>query len=558
MPPLHLIACGSLVVLCLLLGLTHLADAAGVPPGVGSFFQQAHPKRAPAPSGTNTGLTTSKIKAGRVKSKLTFEIKVIRITGNTRFSTGTLHALVSSDEGKKLTLGQLHQLAGKITGYYRSHGYPLARALIPAQIIRNGVIRIKVLEARYGKIKLNNRSRVIDRLLQATIAPLKSGEVVGGRKLNRALLLLSDIPGISVNAALKSGAMVDTSDLDVNIGATPMVEGNLSADNYGNQYTGLARVGAEIRIANPLHFGDELTLSGLSSGRDLVYGRAGYDAVVNGYGTRFGAAYSALHYILGGSLSNMGGYGTARIVSGWMRQPLLRGRRINLHAQVQYDYQHLRDRVDVARIRTDRDLMDWVGSISGDARDGFLSGAINSWSLSWTAGRVSFKDATAQASDAATARTSGRFYKWDGSFARLQGLGAKTSLYLAVSGQWTTYNLDSLEKLVVGGPYDVRAYDVGMLSADTGYRGTVELQRRLGYGFQAKLFFDSEHVIINHRPWVTGKNMATLSGVGAGVDWSGAERLHVEGVIAWPVGPTPELLGSRSNIRGWVRMIVVF
>ncbi len=52
---------------------------------------------------------------------------------------------------------------------------------------------------------------------------------------------------------------------------------------------------------------------------------------------------------------------------------------------------------------------------------------------------------------------------------RLQGLGGGNTLNLALSGQWTRDNLDSVEKLVVGGPYGLRGYDMGVLSADTAY-----------------------------------------------------------------------------------------
>lgn len=543
----------------LLAALPQTANAAAVTPGAGSILQQANPKKAPAPSGTNTGLTTGKPKAGVPASKVSFEVKAIRITGNTLFSTAELHALVASDEGKRLTLKQLHDLAGKITDYYRAHGYPLSRALIPAQTIRGGVIRFEVLEARFGKISLNNRSRVTKgHLLQSTLAPLKSGAAISDAKLNRSLLLLSDIPGVSLGATFKPGAAMGISDLDVDVKAASRLSGYLSADNYGNQYTGRARLGGGLTLANPLHFGDELTLNGMTSGKGLEYGRVGYDSVVDGCGTQLGAAYSALHYILGGPLTSLVGYGTARVASLWARQPLIRGRTLNLYGKMQYDNQHLRDHINASAIRTDRSVTSWTASVTGDARDGFLGGAVNSWDISWTGGNLSFKDAVAQASDASTANTVGRFYKWAGTLTRLQGLDAKNALYLAVSGQWTTSNLDAVEKLVVGGPNGVRAYDVGVLSADTGYRGTVELRHSLQHGLQAKLFFDSEKVTINHHPWATGKNMASLSGFGAGLGWSGPSRLQLEAVIARPVGPIPELLGKRSSVRGWVQLSKLF
>ncbi|MEO8628796.1 MAG: POTRA domain-containing protein [Betaproteobacteria bacterium] len=98
------------------------------------------------------------------------------------------------------------ELAARITDYYHSHGHPLARAIIPAQTIRSGIVRIDIIEARYGKIGLNNRSRVNDPLLEATLLPLQSGQGIRQAELDHALLLLSDTPSVVVAATFKPGA----------------------------------------------------------------------------------------------------------------------------------------------------------------------------------------------------------------------------------------------------------------------------------------------------------------------------------------------------------------
>ena len=57
-------------------------------------------------------------------------------------------------------------------------------------------MQIRVIEARYGKITLDNHSRVSDGLLQATLSSLKAGQEVSQAPLDHDLLLLSDIPGV--------------------------------------------------------------------------------------------------------------------------------------------------------------------------------------------------------------------------------------------------------------------------------------------------------------------------------------------------------------------------
>lgn len=377
--------------------------------------------------------------------------------------------------------------------------------------------RIEVLEAQFGKINYDNRSRLDDGMLAATLAPLKSNNVIRDRDIERALLL-SDVPGVKPTATRKPGGTVGTADMDVDVQAAAMYSGNVGLNNYGNSYTGRARLTANLGIAEPFHHGDSISIGVLSTGSDMNYGRVAYDTLLNGQGTRLGASYSALDYTLGGSFSGLQGHGTENVASAWARQPFIRSWALNLFGQIQYDHKELRDHLDASSIRTDRHLDNWVATLSGDSRDGMLTGGYNARSLSLTAGHVGFDDAGAEATDAATAQTAGGYTKLNASYVRLQGLTSRDSLYLSLSGQWSPKNLDSSAKMVAGGPYTVRAYDMGVLSGDRGILGTLEFRHQFDPQWQVKLFTDSEHITVNSNPWSSGTNSATLNGAGVGVD----------------------------------------
>lgn len=544
----------------LLLAFSPLAAQAvsHVGPGAGDILQQMAPLTPPAPSPSGTGLTIERADGAKLPPSAPFLVQTIQITGNTLFDTATLHALVADAQGQSLTLTKLGELAARITSYYQNKGYPLARAIIPAQTIVAGVVRIEVIEASYGKINLDNSSRVKDALLQATLATLQSGQVIGQTGLDHALLLVTDIPGVVAGATLKPGEVVGTSDLLVSTTPGPTVTGNLALDNYGNRYTGRARIGGTVNVINPLQHGDVLSVSGLSSGEGLNYARLGYETLLNGQGTRLGGAYSALRYALGDPLAALQANGSARVASLWAKHPLLRSRTLNFYGQLQFDSLQLRDRIDASAIKTDRDLENWTLSLTGDARDGFLSGGINMWSLGWTAGRVGFDNADAQLADAGAAGTQGGFSKSNANLTRLQNLSPKNALYLAVSGQWASGNLDSSQKMTAGGPYTVRAYDTGAPSGDTGYLATAELRHALGSAWggqwQAVAFADTARVTVNKNTWVAGTNSATLSGAGVGLNWAGPQQWRVKTYIATRLGSAPTLVASSASTRAWVEL----
>ncbi len=546
--------------LALLVAFSSLAvQAAGpVVPSAGMILQEVQPTTPRLPSSNETGLTIERANGARLPPGAPFMVKLLQITGNTLFATDTLHALIADGQGKNLTLLQINELANRITDYYHDHDYPLARAIIPVQTIRDGVVNIQVIEARYNKIELNNSSPVIDSLLQATLSPLQSGHSISQIEMDHALLLLSDVPGVVVLATLKPGDAVGSSDLLVNTTPGPVRSGNLVLDGYGNRYTGRDRAGGALTFINPLHHGDTLTVNGLSSGGGMNYGRAAYESLLNGKGTRLGASYSALHYILGEPLEALNAHGTAQVESLWAKQTLMRTRDANMYGQLQYDGLKLSDHIDASAIRTDRHLDNWTASLTGDSRDTLLAGAVTAWNLSWTAGSVTFDDAAAQLADAATARTEGRFSKWNASLARLQGLSEKNTLYIAFSGQWANTNLDSSQKTTAGGPYTVRAYDMGAVSGDSGYLLTIEFRRDLGNGWlgqwQAVAFVDLAKVEVNKNPWASGPNEATLNGLGLGLNWSGDDQWTARIYVAAPLGPVPELVGTSNRARAWVEV----
>ena len=539
----------------LLVSVSALSAAQSAPPKAGAILHEIQQVVPPLPAPGGTGLAVEPQDAGQLPAGDPFPVNKLIVSGNSAFDTPTLHALVADAEGRNLTLRQLGEVVARITEYYRDHGYPLARAIIPAQTIEAGVVRVVVVEARYGKITLANRSAVNESLLQATLAPLREGQAVSQADLDRSLLLLSDIPGVRRSATLSPGERVGSSDLAVEADGGPALAGMATLDGYGNHLSGRERLGATVMFNNPLHRGDILTLSGLTAGQGLNYGRIAYETLLNGQGTRAGAAFMALDYVLGDTFARLKAHGSALVDSLWVRHPLLRGTQANVYGQVQFDRKVLRDRVDVSHVQTDRHLGNWTATLSGDAAS---LGGVSTGSIGWTAGRLGFDDTAAQLSDAATARTAGRFTHWNASAARLQGLGARNELYVGLTAQWANTNLDSSEKMFAGGPYSVRAYDVSALSGDSGVLATVEFRRDLGANaigqWQAVAFIDSARLVLNANNWSAAKNTATLSGAGLGFNLTVADQWRARAFLATPIGQIPTQLGSTRSTRAWLEV----
>ncbi|RDS83888.1 ShlB/FhaC/HecB family hemolysin secretion/activation protein [Dyella monticola] len=523
----------------------------------GQLMQQMQQNQAPAPS-SDLDLNVQKPNGARSQDRTKFYVHAIQITGNTLLPTDALHALVTSGEGQELSLNDLDVLAEKISDYYHDHGYPLATAYVPAQRLQNGNVRIAVVEARYGKVILQNQSAVSDHPLNAALSSLQSGQPVGEYGLERSLLLLSDIPGAITRSVMRPGDVEGTSDLVVNVTSAPRYTGTLGVDDYGNAYTDRVRLNGTFAVNGLFHQGDVLDFSGTSSGAGMSYGHLGYRYLLDGEGTTLGLADSGLMYKLGNGLSDLHAHGTATTQSVNLSQPFIRNTAGNLYAQLEFDHKRLYDDIDLAELENHRHANNWVLTVAGDQRD---ATGVTNFNVSGTYGRLYMDNFQTLFDDYFGARTEGTFEKIDYSVSRLQQFTPTNALYFGFSGQHANKNLDTSEQFYLGGPNTVRGYDVGVVSGAQGNLATVEFRHDFSISvlpgpWQASAFLDSGHIQVYKDPFIPGPNSARLNSVGVGLRWNAAHDWVVSASVANPIGNRPVLIGptTSTSARFWLQV----
>ena len=544
---------------CCALGVLCGSARAQTIPNSGELLQQTPRPPAPAPS-SGTGLIIHEPKSRQSDSSPPFLAQHIDITGNTLVSTAELHALVAPSEGKVINLVYLQELAALITKSYQDHGYLLSRAYVPAQTLSEGTVRIAVLEARYETASLVNTSRVSDAMLKSYLAPLQPGEPVLESKLERTLLLLTDIPGAVFNSTITAGQAVGTSDLEVSAAPGAPYGASVTVDDAGNRYTGRERVTGTLNLNNPFNHGDVFSATGLTAGPDLNYGRLGYVSLLpDGAGTTLGGSISALYYHLGHGLADLHAHGTAQTENITLMQPLIRSTAGNLFVQVSFDGRQLRDEVDATQIHTDRHTDDLALTLAGDRRD---AGGISNLNVAIAAGNLGFNNDAAALADSDSAKTAGTYAKLNLSVARLQRLSDSNSIYVSFNGQAANKNLDSSEQFFLGGPNSVRAYDVGSVGGAMGAALSAELRHDLRLPvpgtWQAIAFVDTGAVRVYKTNFTQGDNQAFMSGVGVGLNWASRGGWSVSGSVATPIGAAPALVGDSASTRIWVEVRKAF
>lgn len=566
--------------------LTVFAQAA---PDAGSLLRQQEQleQQVPPPMPEPEAPVEEGIAPEMQASTLRIVVQGVRFSGDLDLAPESeLQAVIAGAQGQELDFAGLQALADRVTAHLRETGWLLARAYLPRQDVTEGIIEIAILKGRLDgnvtdgggwEIALNEGARIDAGILLAiaeTAAP--SGSAPRQEELERALLLMDDLPGIGVRSRLAPGAETGTTRITVNATEGPLFTGIVWADNYGNASTGETQLSGALHLNDPSRRGDHASLT-VTASEGVRVGQLGYDLPLTPNGLRASAGYTTMNYeVKNGSGVAAGLEGDSSILHAGLGYPFIRTRALSLHGEVEYGRKALTDDSDAGTLRDKRVDVVTLG-LSGESLDRWQGGGLNKFHAGLTTGDLDLSKVPAdEAADAATLDTQGGYTRLNLDATRLQRLPGRFTLFGRFSAQWAGDNLDSSEQFILGGPTGVRAYPVGEAQGDAGWIASVDLrydwpeETALGI-MQLGAFVDTGHIRLHDDPGsvaiatATGKNAYALSGAGFGlnVGEAGSHSLR----IAWahtlgdndgraPNGDNVD--GDSDDSRFWLQGVVWF
>lgn len=534
------------------------AQAAPTPPDAGALQQQienelARPlPAAPAPAPVLPGPAPAPADGG-----VRVTVSGFVVEGNTRLSEARLQAAVAGHVGRPLSFAELQGVAAVVAEAYRAAGWVVRVALPPQELVDGGVVRLVVVEARFGDVRLQREkpdARLpVDeaRLLGMARAAQAPGEPLGSRAVDRAILLVDDLPGIAAGGALAPGAGEGQTDLVLRVAPEPRWAGDVRVDNTGSRSTGAERLSANVAWASPTGAGDQASANLLHT-RGSDFARLGYRRPVGYDGWTVGINGSAMQYeLVGADFAIFRSKGRATTLGLEASYPLLRGRVSNLSLALAPERKHYDN--EAAGVTTTRYALSVLPvTLNGNRSDNVLGGGSWSGSVTVTTGEVDLSDSPNEAADAITTRTDGGFSKLGFSAVRQQRLGARHALRLRLGGQFAADNLDSAEKFYIGGASAVRAYSSSDGSGAEGLLASLELSSRLPWGLAPAVFYDWGQVRVNvdnDFPSAPAVNRYVLQGGGVALAWTHARGFNARATWARRVGdnPNPDTQGNDQD-----------
>lgn len=533
------------VVALMLSGSTALAQVAPlpVPPSVNPDAinaetlrrqEQLRQQGTPAPAAPSVSVN----EPGAVptpESAVRFLLRRVDFSGSAYLQPAELQAIAASYVGREVGLADLRALTDAINARYRALGVATARAVLPAQSIGEGVVRIELVEGRVGDVRIQGGSAVGQARARAVV-DLEPQALADVPSIEEALLRFNRTSDAQLRAELQPGTSFGKTDILLSLFEPKRFQADIFIDSNGFESTGVWQGGAILRAHRLLSADDRLTGSLILS--DGVTTGAGSYTVALANGVRLGASYARGDTrVTRGEFADLGVAGTSDTAAINFALLLASGRTASLTATATGQLTDSRTRVAETRV--------------GDTE-------LYSGELGLTA---AFADAGLQMvlqQSYARVRATERLLDIRRGIDLFRGSASAQAVFgpvarLRMRGDWQIAlqkDLSGVLQYQVGGRYSSRAFAPGLAGGDSGFSFSVEA----GAQMRQESNVLEPYLFVDHAEAISRQPQVQLTSAGAGFSLDVAGRVAVEAYWAQRLSqPAPGLQAGRAMISATLR-----
>ena len=489
-------------------------------------------------------------------------VKGFRFEGEIKlFPISFLQDQVNEYVNKNLTFEDLQSAKDKVGKFYKDKGYFLANTSIPKQEIIEGIVVINVNE---GKLDTKQPYRVNGENLR-----MKEDKIIAYAKtaleknlhqssLERALLNINDNPQVDATASLEPGDDPGSTRIILDVNEGKLIKANLIGDNYGNRYIGQNRLTANVNLNNVTGYGDKFTVQVVkATGNELTSGKIAYEVPIGSSGLRADVSYNQSNYNLGKELlTNPKSFGKSDYLEANIKYPILRNSDSAIFINAAYDRKNFYN--EASGTATSDKVLDSLASyVSFESTDNFLGAGYTQTKIGAVAGKLDLsKNASNLSSDqgAGGAHTDGYYVKPNIQITRIQKPSEKITIQLDASAQTANKNLDTSEKISLGGISAIRAYPSGEGSGDQGYYLSTEgkyllIPSTFLGNISTSIFYDYGSIRQYKEPGsitMTTPNSYSLAGYGLGLNILNVENYGIRFAWAKTIGSNPGTTNGKN------------
>ena len=225
---------------------------------------------------------------------------------------------------------------------YRNDGYILTQVVVTENGNGDGSPTLRVVEGYVNNITLQkeDQSAPIDMAtIEQYASQISKGGPLNARDLERELLIINDLPGVTARSVLSPSATPGAADMLIILSYDP-VDGMISADNYGSRFLGPLQLGAYATLNSFLGMNEAITGQAViapQSWYELGYLAGGYEQPVGPYGTKAHFNASVTDTEPGFTLDEFDVEGRSYLLNVGVTHPFIRSRAENLYVRLNLD-----------------------------------------------------------------------------------------------------------------------------------------------------------------------------------------------------------------------------
>ncbi len=401
--------------------------------------------------------------------------------------------LAGGDDQAELSFEEMQSVADTIVERYRTAGFIVSNAFLPAQTVGSDkIVAIQVLEGQIGKIIVKGTKRYRPGVISASAEKLR-GKPLLKSDVDTALMYAHDLPGVTVSSTFQPGENTGDTDLVMvaNEAKRPY-KFTLGANNYGTELTGRYRAEAGLEWANPFRLGDvfNVIVDYALDPNDNVYGAMTYQAPIGhtpGLSAVVGASRNELQ-INSGTFAALDVKGPSSLYYGGLDWKFIN--RDDLESVATLHVIREESRLDSLGMQLSNEKFT-VAELGWHALQ--TDKRFHGVNILQVGLRQSLKDDSAEP-DLVSPVHSRNFLVAKVAYTRMQFLTKSQRLDFKLVGQYTRDALVPLEQFALGGPDSVRAYPIADALRDRGYYTAIEYHTYApGFGDVISPFYG--------RPW---------------------------------------------------------
>lgn len=458
-------------------------------------------------------LTPEKSAIPRAVDEIEFMISQVNIVGANYFSKAEVDGFFKHLINQNVGLSELREAANTLETKYRERGFFLARVYVPPQQIKDGIFKIQVVEGYLSQVFVDGQNDAINEQVATFARRLVDLRPLDLASLERVLLIINDLPGISVTAVLRPG--IDLGSSELLLTAKPLE--NIYLGNYnnnGSQTTGPNLLGYRATLQQPSDTASQLNIGLAASGRSSN-GLEGIRTAVANYSQALGS--NGLTLSLGGLFveSRPGGVleqldikSNSTSLSQRLRYPLSRSRASSTYLDAGLAINNNVTTVAGADLTHDRYSV--VDMLTSWVLNGWLNGT-QSVGLGVAKGLNAFGSMDRSALHASIEGFEPEFTKYTLNVQRTQLLPNQFSAFVSGNLQYSRDRLLGAERIAFGGSMIGRGFPAAIIAGDKGQGIVLELRRDLHFGWdrwiqkpQLYVSFDNAVIHTNSSPTIAG------------------------------------------------------